>query len=172
MSAFEVSDLERFQRLDWTILQTGAISLYWKQDILEEACRWFRDNQYVIHNFDCTQWKSEEDFHTEVSLTLGFPEYYGCNLDAFNDSLSCIEIQTKGGMVLVFHRFDTFARTFPRAAYIILDIIECNSRGFLLTGQRLIALVQSNDPEISFDPVGARPVAWNPKEWPKKNREL
>ncbi len=39
MSAFEVSDLERFQRLDWTILQTGAISLYWKQDILEEACR-------------------------------------------------------------------------------------------------------------------------------------
>ena len=39
------------------------------------------------------------------------------------------------------------------------------SRGFLLTGQRFIVLVQSNDTKLTFDPIGARPVILNPTEY-------
>jgi len=52
----------------------------------------------------------------------------------------------------------------PAVAWHVLDIVEVNSRRFSLFGRRLIALVQSDDPSLSFDPVGARPVVWNPRE--------
>lgn len=50
--------------------------------------------------------------------------------------------------------------------------MEKNSRLLLLFGLRLIVLVQSNDPEISFDPVGGRSVMWNGREWFNKSRGL
>jgi hypothetical protein len=40
----------------------------------------------------------------------------------------------------------------------------------MLFGHRLLCLVQSNDPDIRFDVVGAAPVMWNPVEWLKENR--
>ena len=52
----------------------------------------------------------------------------------------------------------------------ILDVIETTSRGFLLTGRKLLALVQSDDPRIAFERVGARPVNWNPQEWLPSDR--
>ena len=37
---------------------------------------------------------------------------------------------------------------------------------------RLLTLAQSDDPRIEFEPVGAHPVIWNPREWLDKNRGL
>jgi RNAse (barnase) inhibitor barstar len=158
--------------LDRQILQRGAICLYFRPEVLEEDVKWFRENQYLIHQFDCATWNSEDDFHTDVDQKLGFPDYYGGNLNAFNDCLSDIEVPDSSGTVLVFLRFDAFAKEFPQVAWNVLDIIETNSRRLLLTGQRLIALVQSDDPAISFEPVGACAVSWNSREWLNNNRGL
>src|SRR5687767_14438090 len=108
---------------------------------------------------------SEADFHTDVSKALGFPDFYGRNLDAFSDSLSDIVIPDEGGTALILYRYDLFAERLPDVAWHVLDIIEINSRRFLLFGKPLIALIQSDDPSISIAPVGARSVMWNPCEW-------
>ena len=34
----------------------------------------------------------------------------------------------------------------------------------------MICLVQSNDPQFTFEPVGAMPVIWNDPEWPNGER--
>lgn len=44
---------EIFQRLDWSILQNGWISLYWKKSILEKDIKWFKNENYNIVDFDC-----------------------------------------------------------------------------------------------------------------------
>ncbi|MHB8598468.1 MAG: barstar family protein [Ktedonobacteraceae bacterium] len=164
MVAFDPTDTSRFQRLDWQILQNGAISLYHNRSIFEEVCEWFHQQQYHLYRFDCTQWTSLNDFHRDVSQTLKFPDYYGQNLDAFNDSLIDIDVPNKSGGLLAFSRFDTFALMHFSFAQTILDIIQDNSRHFLLTGQRLIALVQSDDVDLAFEPVGACPIIRNPVE--------
>jgi len=46
----------------------------------------------------------------------------------------------------------------------ILDIIACRSRGLMLLGRRLMALVHSDDRNLRIKPVGARPVLWNSTE--------
>jgi hypothetical protein len=42
----------------------------------------------------------------------------------------------------------------------------------LLLGQRLLALIQSDDPRIRFERIGAVPVNWNPREWQDSDRGL
>ena len=76
-----------------------------------------------------------------------------------------IEIPEEGGRVLVFSRYDLFAARLPDVAWSVLDIMEIMARRQLLFGRRLITLVQSDDPEISFELVGGRPVMWNIREF-------
>jgi RNAse (barnase) inhibitor barstar len=165
-------DPEELSRLDWWIPQNGAVSLYFRSQVLAEDVAWFREQGYRVHAFDCTGWLSGDLFHNAVCRVLDLPDWYGPNLDAFNDSLSDLAVPDAGGVVLQFTRFDVFAANLPRVARDVLDIIETNSRHHLLFGGRLIALAQSNDPSISLGPVGARPVSWNPREWLAKQRGL
>lgn len=165
-------DADDFQRLDYTLLQNGSITLYYRAEFLAEDVSWLSTHGYRIDNFDCTAWQMKQDMLAAFASTLEFPEYFGQNLDALNDCLSDIDVLEKGGRVLVFHRYDAFAARLPEAAWTVLDIIEINSRRFLLFGQHLITLLQSDDLQIQFNSVGGCPVMWNNREWIDKNRDL
>jgi RNAse (barnase) inhibitor barstar len=163
---------ECWERLDWRLLRCGPVALYFRQEVLAEDVAWLQEHQYGVYSFDCATWQSEADFHTDVSRTLSFPDYYGRNLAALNDCLSDLDVPDTGGTALQFQRFDAFSAKLPQFAWHLLDIIARNSWDFMLFGRRLLALVQSDDPLLSFDRVGARPVSWNPKEWSDRNRGL
>ncbi len=171
MAAFR-DDSDDFQRLDYALLQNGSITLYHRADFLAEDVDWLAAHDYRIDNFDCAAWQTKQEMLAAFASTLEFPPYFGQNLDALNDCLSDIDVQENGGRVLVFHRYDTFAAKMPDDAWTVLDIIETNSRLFLLFGQHLITLLQSDDPQIQFNDVGGCPVMWNNREWLNKNRGL
>lgn len=147
-----------WERLDYQILRHGPVALYFQASKLAEEVAWFQKHGYRIYPFDCRSWKSESAFHNNVRHALDFPNYYSDNLDAFNDCLSALPVPEKGGAVLKFHNFEVFAQRFPDVSHIILDAIAKNSRGFLLTGRRLLALVHSNDMKLTIEPVGCCPV--------------
>lgn len=42
----------------------------------------------------------------------------------------------------------------------------------MLIGRRMICLVQTDNPRLSFDPVGATPVVWNEAEFLNSRRGL
>jgi RNAse (barnase) inhibitor barstar len=163
---------EDMQRLDWVLLQNGAITLYYSQEIFESDLAWLRWQEYQIHQFDCTHWQTEKNLHDAMAAQFAFPAYYGCNLEALNDCLSDLIIPNDSGRVIVFHHYDQFAERFPKTAWHVLDIIASQARSYLLFGLRLMALVQSDDPRIAFDSVGACPVMWNRREFLNKNRGL
>jgi hypothetical protein len=158
------------ERLDWRLLERGAIALYHKAAVLSPDVAWFRQQQYKVHEFDASRWLSPQDFHSDAQRVLGFPEFYAKNLAAWVDFLGELQVPDESGVVLLFRRYDAFARAQPQLAQTILDSIETTSRRFLLTGRRLLALVQSDDPRIRFERVGAMPVTWNPREWLDSDR--
>ena len=102
---------------------------------------------------DGGRWSTDKDFHEDARRVLGFPDYYGANLDAFNDCLGDLPPHGEG-TVLVFQHFDRFVQRDRPVAQAVLDIVARTSRGFLVGGRRMLALVQSDDPEIRFEPVG------------------
>lgn len=153
------------QRLDWKLLERGAVALYHKSNVLSGDLAWFRQQHYTIHELNAATWTTPTDFHTDAQRVLGFPAHYTKNLASWIDCLAEMPVPDESGTLLVFRRYDAFARSQSQLAQTILDSIETTSRRFLLTGRRLIALVQSDDPRIRFERVGAMPVTWNPQEW-------
>jgi RNAse (barnase) inhibitor barstar len=145
-------------RLDFRLLSESAVLLYFSREVLAKHLDWLRQHGYRVHAFDCSGWGGEENFHTAVSRSLEFSGYYGRNLNAFGDCLGTINIPEDGGTALVFLSFDAWFARSPAACWHVLDIIAIQSRSFLLTGRRLLALVHSEDREIGIKPVGAQPV--------------
>jgi barstar (barnase inhibitor) len=158
------------ERLDWRLLERGAVALYHKSSILSSDLGWFRQQRYAIHDLDAGRWATAEEFHGDAQRVLGFPSHYARNLASWIDCLAEMPVPDESGTLLVFRRYDGFAKAQPQLAQTILDSIESTSRRFLLTGRRLIALVQSDDPRIRFERVGAMPVTWNPREWLDSDR--
>lgn len=160
------------QPLDWLILQNSPIASYFRPDTLENDIAWFVANGYRIVRFSCPEWTSTARFHEDAAKKFEFPAYYGRNLAAFEDCLSDLDMNNVRGTLVVFDRFDTFAHRDRSTAETILDILAQSSRFHSLLGQRLVVLVQSDDPNIRFGPIGGCAVEWNPKEWPGSSRGL
>ena len=153
------------QALDWRLLERGAIALYHKGSVLGGDLAWFRQQGYVVRELDASGWTTPDAFHADVQRALAFPPYYGRNLASWIECVAELEVPDQGGTAIAIRRYDVFAKAQPQLAQTILDSLESTSRRFLLTGRRLLALVQSDDPRIRFERVGALPVTWNPREW-------
>ena len=170
MASFSESDTDG---LDFRLMQNGAITLYFQRAVLEADLAWLRDRGYRIETIDC---REPETLRDQLSEALRFNENYGHdwngNLNALNDGFGDVAIDPRGGTVFCFLRYDLVQTSEPSVAHAILDIIESNSRFHLLFGRRLLALVQSDDPRIQFEPLGARPAQWNRNEWLDRNRGL
>ena len=157
-------------RLDWKLMERGAVALYHKPSVLSADISWFRQERYIVRELEAARWGTADAFHADAKRVLQFPEHYAPNLMSWVDSIAELDVPEDGGMVVVFRGYDVFAKAQPQLAQTILDSIESTSRRFLLTGRRLLALVQSNDPRIRFERVGAMPVTWNPREWLDSDR--
>jgi RNAse (barnase) inhibitor barstar len=160
------------ERLDIQLLQSSAVTLYHKHSLLAQDVSCLQQFGYRVYSLDAALWKAAADFHAEAKRVLVFPEYYSANLASWIDCLGEIDVPEEGGVVIQFKHFDAFARTDPEFAHTLLDSMESASRRFLLGGRRLLALVQSDDPRIRFERIGAVPVNWNPREWLDADRGL
>lgn len=162
--------------LAFRLMSNTPVTLFWRTSILDRTTGWLRDHGYQVTQLNASGWTTEEAMHRDMAAVLGFPGYYGHNLDALNDCMRDVVRQEYGwapeaaGLVLVFTGYDRFATHCPRSAQIVLDTMARHSRRASLIGRRLMCLVQSDDPQIRFQPVGAVPALWNDAEWADANR--
>ena len=151
--------------LEARLLQNGCVVLYhnpflWEQDSTELVSRgWQFRHVYTA------QTGGQDEFYDQIACALEFPSYFGRNLNALRDCLGDLEFPQSGRLAFGFDCFDVFARKDPDGAHAVLDVFASMERSFLLTGQRILLLVQSNDPDLFFPKVGSFPVVWNPEEW-------
>lgn len=152
------------------LLTDGSVKLFHKNGVLNQFISGISNEGFDIYNFDCSEWGAK-NYHTDLAATLDFPDHYGKNLDAFNDCLSDV-VPKNSGIVLVFKNYDSFAEKNADDAYQILDIIQINAWRFLIEDIKLLAFIQSNDPNIDFPDLGGLSAEWNDEEWFNKNRGL
>ena len=170
-AAFADTPADR-ERLDWVLFQNGGVILYHKVQVLAEHVAWLTREQYQLRELDANGWKDARAFHEDVKRVFRFPSHYTANLASLVDALSELEIPAGGAMAVQLRRYDRFMKVDSHLAWSVLDALETTSRRLLLTGRRLLTLVQSDDPRIKFERVGAMPVNWNPREWLDSDRGL
>jgi hypothetical protein len=164
MGSFTYNDDDR---LDWQLFQDGAVTLYLKQELMDLDIRWLSQHGYGIHVIDCSRLS---DFMSQMTRLLKFKDNFGYepwdgNLNALDDAFRELDFASVTGIALCFVRFDSLLGANRSCALGTLDTIERHSRDCLLLGQRLLALVQSDDPMIDVGAFGCRQAKWNSKEW-------
>ena len=158
------------------LLGNTSVTMFYRMAVLDQTLTALREAGYHIAQANASRWLSVKDMHWDLSRVLHFPEYYGENLDAFNDCLRDVACREYGfpedatGLVLVLTGYDEFAHEFPEQAHGLVDVFAVRSRNAMLNGEQLICLIQSDDPDVRFEPVGAMPVLWNDAEWLDSSR--
>lgn len=164
--------------LDFLLIQSGFVNLFFQQTILEETTSWLHRHGYRIVALDATSWHTPADMHTDIAAALQFPGYYGSNLAALNDCLGDVAIRSYGwsesdaGLVLVVEGYDKFAAKDQATAHKLLDIYAHQASYAALFGHRLMCLVRSSDPRLQVAPVGGTPVNWNFREFESSKRQV
>jgi len=172
------AEAETTHPLDFRLVHNTFVTMFWRSSLLDETVGWLRAHAYYVVEFNAASWASASDMYDDVALGLNFPDYFGRNLDALNDCMRDVASGDYGwhadatGLVIVLRAFDSFATIDRTTAQIMLDIFADQARCAILIGHRIICLVQSNDPQLTFDPVGAMPVMWNDAEWLNSKRGL
>jgi len=147
---------ESWVRLDYKIIQGGnSIKLYCDTKILEGDIAWLTSENYLIKEFDCQNWNDKEILHNNLHAKFDFPNYYGGNFDALQESLNEIDIE-ESGLVVVFRNFD---RINTKTAHTLLDVFATSSRYHLTFGKRLLILLEVNK-SFKTESVGAVEVRW------------
>jgi len=148
------------------------VTLFWRPRLLTEAILRLEDHGFRVVRLAAREWASEPDMHRDVAAALGFPGYYGHNLDALNDCLGDVacdglydDSPEGNGLVLSITDYDRFVTACPQTAQTVLDIVAGQARSAAVHQRRFFCLIHSNDPNIRFEPVGAMPVMWNNDEW-------
>jgi len=174
MTAFKRSD-DLSDDLAFDLLSRSPVTMYFRPHLFTEATSRLESDGYQVVLFNSATW-SNESMHDDFAQALSFPAYYGRNLDALNDCMWDVANQDYGwnpastGLVVAFSGYDRFVRADRRSANIVLDIIAGHSRGASLVGRRLLCLVQTDDPDLTLDPVAATVPTWNGREWLDANR--
>ncbi|MGB3443303.1 MAG: barstar family protein [Actinophytocola sp.] len=145
---------------DFRLFQNGPVTLFHRKEVLDDTVSQLAGLGYLVHRFDARTWTTKAGFAAAMKQGLGFPDHFGGNLDAFGDCLRDIVGANRdtAGTVLVFTGYDDFAARDPRTAQAVLDIVADVARFAMLFGHRLACLVQSDDPDLRFTPVGATAV--------------
>lgn len=164
-------EINNCSKKDWSILINGGISLYHDVDILQKDLYWLENNQYkhVILNFESIE--CIEIFHKKIKSACAFPEYYGENMSAFSDCLlHDLDIPYEGGISFVLKKFNSFYKKEQTMAHEILERLSEASRRRILTGERIVTLLHSDDPLFSPDQIGAFTIRWNIHEFAEAKR--
>lgn len=75
---------------------------------------------------DLTQFEEKISLHRYLKETLGFPFYYGANLDALHDELTSNTADTKLVVVFAKEPLGKMAEYAPRLKRVFLDAAEEN----------------------------------------------
>lgn len=165
---FKNSDMNR---ADWSLLQNGPITLFRKREYFVDAINALSELKYHIIQ---VRYSDRDSFYRDMSAALKWEQQFGYqwqgNLDAFDDGLIDEPFSTSSDSAICVENFDRLVADDREWSWNFLDIIADNSRSYLLSGKRLICLIQTNDSDFDPGRLGGLEPQWNSREWLTTNR--
>ncbi|MFW2381022.1 MAG: barstar family protein [Acidimicrobiales bacterium] len=153
----------------------GLVELYFRAEVLNRAIDELEQRDAGVVRLDAGSWTRETALMA-LADALDFPEHYGRNLDALSDCMFDVVSGetgfggTEGTRVLAIYQFDSLARNDPAFAHELVEILFENAIMGLKLGRPFLALLQSDDPELTLPSVGAVHIGWNRAEFGRSAR--
>ncbi len=152
-------------------------ALFHNVELLGETVAGLGAAGFEVVEFDASRWLTTATMYGDFARVFYF-EHDHSELQGLSECLRD-SLYTEGGrfveiddLVIVMTGFDHFYREFPDTAVGLLDILTEMWVGGLLAGNRLVCLLQSDDPRLALPPVGLRYIRWNQDEFYDVQRGL
>lgn len=175
---------------DLVLLSQCPVTLYHNLELLDNDLEWLQEADYNICDIDAIEWKGNTAFREFIDALGGVEyrptldglekclgnlfmnQYLPQNILADGMPLPPKELEPSDcpGFVFVLRHYDWLVSDDSEIAHQILDFMVKESRSWLLYNKRLICLVQTDDPDLSFHPLGAEQASWTDAEFLRKNR--
>lgn len=159
------------ESFDWLLIRNGPIIKYYSKNVLEEDVLVLEKGGYEIFQSSMLNWNID-NYQIKISQFLNFPTYYGENFNAFKDCLDDKFNTRYKGLVIVLTEIDDFYLKNKEIFSSILSSIIFVSWIWLLTGQKLILLIQTENPNLETGSIECFAPSWNEKEWSNNAREI
>lgn len=159
-------------RADWPFLRHGATTLFWRKHLFESAKADLLSLDYNVVAIKCA---TIDQFTADFGDALGWEKQFGYspwtgNLDALNDGLRHMEFPPSLAVAFAFESYHLIAAQDALFANAVLDVIEHQARDHLVAGERMVALVRTDDASFTAHNLGTRGATWNAAEWMDANR--
>ena len=112
------------------------------QRIARDLVRRARNDGLFVAFVEGQAVSTKQAFFEETACGLRFPDYFGWNWDAFEESIQDLEWLPAKGSVLVFNHFDRLATAEPREWAIGLDILEESAGAWRRAGKPMLVLLR------------------------------
>ncbi|MCI3132633.1 hypothetical protein [Phenylobacterium aquaticum] len=155
------------RRADWPLLKDGAVTLFWRTSLFEQAKASLTSLSYALASIECI---SVEQFAADLGGALGWEQQFGYspwsgNLNALAEGAATVAFPPSLCLALAFEGYHRLVAQDAEFAHGVLDVIEYQARNHLAAGRRLIVLVQTDEAHFVADNLGARRAMWNRAEW-------
>jgi hypothetical protein len=132
----------------WDLFQNGGVVLFRRQDLLQATIERLTAAKYKVVAADCRQHANISMLCGAVVTSLGVADCESVNLDSFNDFVWQIEFDGQKGVVIALTNFMDAWKLESKRALDVADILANNHRDHLLMGNRLLTLLQCDDPNM------------------------
>lgn len=143
MAAFTLDEIRRYPRI-WNLFRDGPVLLFHRTETLESIAKELTAAGYHIAQTTCDASGSGPDILGRLLQSLGIVRTaQPTNRDAFADLLDDLDATPAPGTVVVLRGFDKLHQRDPAFAFDVVDILAQHHRRGLLTGQRLLILLET-----------------------------
>jgi hypothetical protein len=161
---------------DFALARGGGVSIYLSDEVLTASMGELSALGYAAAGLAAGGWSEVRLLHEDFASTLGFPDYYGHNMNALADCLQDLACGDYGwdtsrtGLAVTVSGFGPFFRQDEGFAHGLVDLLSATSGEAMLFGHRLLWLLHVDDADFRMGPVAAVRVPWNSREWLDSNR--
>ncbi|RTQ45669.1 hypothetical protein EJV47_24585 [Hymenobacter gummosus] len=158
----------RDQNVAVTILARGGVRFYYQESVLDYDVDLISEQGYQILEFEGNFITTKTELLFDLEQKLHLPDWGVADFDALIDCLREWH-PAPNGTALVFRHLNSLP---PDLTHTLLDILSHCSRAELAWGNKLIVLVQVDNPRFAITkPLGAiNFFLWNDKEWFESER--
>jgi hypothetical protein len=148
------------QRLDYQLMMRGPVRLVHDRALLASTVTWLRDHGYNALTVDAS-WLITAHMFRDMGNAFGSlcHDQWHCLGESLDIALAD-SWDESAGFVLALSGFDQFANHHVDDAHTLLEVIAERAWPAALLGQRVICLVQSDDPGLNLRRIGMWTLPW------------
>lgn len=151
---------------DYRMFLTNPIAMFMNTEVLEKELEWYERQKYQIVRLDCDTW---ENLYHQLSAFVSFAEWDERDSEQEEFFAYNVRLPAEGGLVFNLKGFERLDALDRDRAESFLQIFAQAALERAMIGERMLALLQTENKDLSYQLARPPLIFWHFGEGPRPN---